>query len=99
VTVGEEANVTDQERSGEPLPSEVLPHHVSDEIPGALAHVRVMNRFFDEIERTGAAMPTVVAALSILYEDILADVLEPYAVDLARSLAELEDFPDPEAEP
>jgi hypothetical protein len=99
VTVGEEANVTDQERSGEPLPSEVLPHHVSDEIPGALAHVRVMNRFFDEIERTRAAAPTVVVALRIIYEDILADVLEPYAVDLALSLVELEDSPATEAEP
>ena len=98
MTVREEANVTDQERNVEPVPSEVLPHHASDEIPGALAHVRVMNRFFDEIERTRAAAPTVVAALRILYMDVLADVLEPYAVDLALSLAKLEDFPEPETE-
>jgi hypothetical protein len=83
----------------EPLPSEVLPHHASDDVPGALAHVRVMNRFFDALEEEGTVSETTAANLRIIYEDVLADVLEPYAVDLALSLAQLEDFPDPEAEP
>lgn len=84
----------------EPLPSEVLPHHASEDVPGALAHVRVMKRFFDALEEEGTVSGSVVASLRILYEDILGDVLEPYAVDLALSLAELEDFPpEPEVEP
>lgn len=88
--------MTDQERPEEPLPSEILPHHASNDIPGALAHVRVMNRYFAEVYRMEIIPATVAAALHILYMDVLAEVLEPFAVDLALSLAALEDSPRPE---
>lgn len=80
----------------EPLPSDILPHHATDDVVQALAHVRVMARFFDSVEEAEVVSKASIDALRVVYEDVLADVLEPYAVDLALSLAKLEDFPEPE---
>jgi hypothetical protein len=80
----------------EPLPSDILPHHATDDVVQALAHVRVMVRFFDRLDETRVVPGPSIDALRVVYEDVLADVLEPYAVDLALSLAKLEDFPEPE---
>jgi hypothetical protein len=78
-----------------PLPSDVLPHHTTEEIVQTLAHVRVMERFFDRLDDAAAVSEASIDALRVVYEDVLADVLEPYAVDLAISLAALEDSLEP----
>ena len=86
-----EAPTRPLDESPKPLPSEILPHHATDEIVHALAHIRVMRRFFDSVEEAKVVPEASIDALRVVYEDVLADVLEPYAVDLALSLADLED--------
>jgi len=65
-------------------------YYETDDIAHALARVRFMGEFMDAIENHDILRP-MYAQVHGLYMDLLADVLAPYALDLAISLVELED--------
>ena len=65
--------------------------HNSDDIDPILRAVRLMDRFFREAIASFPALRPRNAALRWLYMTLLNEQLAPYALDLARALADLED--------
>ena len=69
-------------------------HYENDDIAHVMAHVRFMDEFMDAIDEREELRP-FHAELHCMYMDLLADVLAPYALDLALSLIALEDAREP----
>jgi len=71
------------------------------EVQPLLRHIRIMQRFFDEVVDGNAQLRTHYSELHGAYMDILNEELAPHALTLALAVTELEDaYPeiDPEAE-
>jgi len=66
-----------------------------DEVQPLLRHVRIMQRFFDEVVDENPEFRKHYSDLHRAYLDILAEELAPHALSLALAVTELEDtYPD-----
>ena len=85
------------DRQTEPHPRADLlpPLDEYDEVQPLLRHVRIMQRFFDEVVDENPEFRKHYSDLHRAYLDILAEELAPHALSLALAVTELEDtYPD-----
>ena len=71
-------------------------YYENDDIAHVVARVRFMAELMDAVDERNDLRP-VYTELHGLYMDLLAEILAPYALDLALSLIALEDSLEPAA--
>src|ERR1051325_1271194 len=83
------------DRDKEPLAERAVPLDDYSEVQPLLRHVRIMERFFDEVVDENPQFRKHYSDLHVAYMRILAEELAPHALPLALAITELEDaYPD-----
>ena len=74
--------MTDRQKEPQPRAERAAPLDEYTEVQPLLRHVRVMERFFDEVVDENPQFRTHYSALHVAYMGILAEELAPHALPL-----------------